>query len=164
MRNKNKKGFTLIELLIVVAIIGLLATIVLVAVTRARKKARASQAKAHIEELMKAVEMAASDNCTALTINSSGQAYCSNDSSLVYIEKLANAPRGCTYIVSTNVSGTGDANVVDANGSYSARNVYTSAYRVRTSTDCFTTSGEYFYCKNGSCSCSNTTGCLTTRY
>ena len=49
---KTKKGFTLIELLIVIAIIGILASIVLVSLSSTRGKARTAEFKAQASSLV----------------------------------------------------------------------------------------------------------------
>jgi prepilin-type N-terminal cleavage/methylation domain-containing protein len=56
MHRKNQKGFTLIELLVVVAIIGLLAAIVLTAVTGVRKKARGAIRQTDMRQIANALE------------------------------------------------------------------------------------------------------------
>lgn len=58
----NKKGFTLIELLIVIAIIGLLSTLAVVALGSARVKARDSKRLADLKQIQTALELYYSEN------------------------------------------------------------------------------------------------------
>jgi prepilin-type N-terminal cleavage/methylation domain-containing protein len=60
----KKNGFTLIELLVVIFIIGLLSSVVLVAVNGARHKARISKRVADLNNIVKALEIYYSDNST----------------------------------------------------------------------------------------------------
>ncbi|MFA6474913.1 MAG: prepilin-type N-terminal cleavage/methylation domain-containing protein [Patescibacteria group bacterium] len=53
----NEQGFTLIELLIVIAIIGLLATLAIVSLTTAQRKARDTKRLADVKQLQNAVEL-----------------------------------------------------------------------------------------------------------
>ncbi len=53
----NKKGFTLIELLVVVAIIGLLSTLAVVALSTAREKTRDSKRLSDLRNIQTALEL-----------------------------------------------------------------------------------------------------------
>jgi len=59
---KNRHGFTLIELLVVISIIGLLASVVLVALNGARTKAKAAKVAAVLKQLNTALQMYVIDN------------------------------------------------------------------------------------------------------
>jgi len=59
---KKTKGFTLIELLVVIAVIGVLSSVVLVALGPARKRARDSRRRADFKQINTAMEICYSDN------------------------------------------------------------------------------------------------------
>ena len=54
--NQNRRGFTLVELLVVIAIIGILAGILITAVSSARGKARMSACTAHLKNFSTAID------------------------------------------------------------------------------------------------------------
>lgn len=56
------EGFTLIELLVVISIIGLLASVVLVAVNGTRQKAKVAKVNADLQQIVKGIELSRDSN------------------------------------------------------------------------------------------------------
>jgi len=81
-RKSGPLGFTLIELLVVIAVIGLLSSIVLVALGPARKKARDARGESDVRQIMTAFEMKYSDNEVYPDLPNTATAILSGDTKL----------------------------------------------------------------------------------
>ena len=94
---KNQKGFTLIELLIVVAIIGILATLLMSNFIGVRQRARDGQRKADISQMQAALEQYRADMGYYPSTLSSCGGTITNGSGVVYMQKIPCDPSGATY-------------------------------------------------------------------
>jgi type IV pilus assembly protein PilA len=132
---KAQQGFTLIELMIVVAIIGILASIALPAYQQYTQKARFSE-----------VVLAASNQKSAVEI--CGQTYAIDNASF-----KTNCVGGSNGVVDAGASGSVGSVVVTASGTGI---LITATGRAPATTDTFTmdgvwTTGQVIWSKGGSC-------------
>ncbi|MBI5044482.1 MAG: type II secretion system protein [Candidatus Levybacteria bacterium] len=113
-----KKGFTLIELLIVIAIIGILTTLLTANFVGVRQRARDTQRKSDIRQIQSALELFRSDNArypvrtVTYRINSgtvcmTSEAFTYN--SVTYMSKVPCDPSGTTGYNSGNYYYVSDA-------------------------------------------------------
>lgn len=103
----QEEGFTLIELLIVIAIIGILTTLVLANLIGVRQRARDAQRKADLRQLQSALELYRSDVGSYPTspLPSCGSSLTSGGS--VYIQKIPCDPLNTGQYIYTYTSSTG---------------------------------------------------------
>ena len=103
---KRQKGFTLIEMMVVVAIIGLLATLILPRVLGRQEQAQVEKAKADIQALSSAMKLYKLDNFNypstqqgldALLRKPGGDPPANNWKQGGYIERLPKDPWGNDY-------------------------------------------------------------------
>jgi type II secretion system protein G len=98
----SKKGFTLIELLIVVAIIGILATLLMVNFIAVRQRARDAERKSDLRQIQSALELYRSDNgsypSSLTNCTCSGNACLGNSTcSTIYMQKIPVDPNSPSY-------------------------------------------------------------------
>lgn len=85
--NKNKKGFTLIEILMILAIVGILASIILtMGISRGRDRAAINSYKTTMNSVKTAVELCGDNNRIFLSNITSRSPICISGTSMVYPE------------------------------------------------------------------------------
>lgn len=100
MQNKKElKAFTLIELLVVVGIIGLLSSVVLVAVFSGRTRARDGRRKADVKQIQGALELYANANNGTYPVVGTTPACGASGS----VASAGNVTPGCTSAVCTGL-------------------------------------------------------------
>ncbi|MBI3626495.1 prepilin-type N-terminal cleavage/methylation domain-containing protein [Candidatus Uhrbacteria bacterium] len=104
---KNRKGFTLVELLVVVAIIGLLSTLAVVALGNARQKARDAKRVADMKQIQTALELYFTDqNGYPSAVAAGIDLGIAGSKSLSSGANFADVPGGTTYMASVPANPT----------------------------------------------------------
>lgn len=127
---KEKKGFTLIELLIVIAIIGVLSSLLMANFIGIRERARDTQRKSDLRQLQSALEMYRSDSVDGLypltaDITSCGEDVPLESTGQVYMKEIPCDPSGggydyvsdgLTYTITACLENEADSQAEDSNG------------------------------------------------
>lgn len=103
-----ERGFTLIELLIVVAIIGILATLLMSNFIGVRQRARDAQRKSDLRQIQSALELYRSDQGSypvTASFPTCGNQFSGGNPPTTYMQKIPCDPLGGSYVY-TSANGT----------------------------------------------------------
>src|SRR3989304_3742397 len=113
MKRINQKGFTLLEVLLVIALIGILSTIVIVAINPSKQlaDARNSQRKVNVNTILNAVYQYAIDNngITLTTIPITQTEICKTGGTCTGLVDLSALTNVAKYLVSMPTDPTGSS-------------------------------------------------------
>jgi len=102
---KNQKfkfqfGFTLVELLVVVAVIGILSTLLTANFIGVRQRGRDAQRKSNLRQIQSALELYRADQAsypTAVNFPNCGATFTSPNGTSTYMQKIPCDPTGTSY-------------------------------------------------------------------